>query len=68
MKNCGGVVWVDDNVYVSGYDEHGSCGQVIILINNHTSYTIKLSVYSVTKCERFWSFRLDKYFLAFRVF
>ena len=31
MKNCGGVVWVDDNVYVCGYDEHGSCGRINIL-------------------------------------
>ena len=30
MKNCGGVMWVDDNVYVSGYDEHGSCGRINI--------------------------------------
>ena len=31
MTYCRGVMWVDDNVYVSGYDEHGSCGKINML-------------------------------------
>ena len=42
MKNCGGVVWVDDNVYVSGYDRHGSGGEINIL-DSHGSHISSIS-------------------------
>ena len=28
---CTGITWVDDNIYVGGCDEHGSCGRINIL-------------------------------------
>jgi hypothetical protein len=31
MTYCRGVMWVDDNVYVGGYDGHGSCGRINML-------------------------------------
>jgi sugar lactone lactonase YvrE len=31
MTNVRGVMWVDDNVYVSGYDRYGSGGEINIL-------------------------------------
>jgi hypothetical protein len=37
MTDCTGITWVDDNVYVSGYDRHGSGGEINIL-DSHGSH------------------------------
>jgi len=39
--NCRGVTWVDDNVYVSGYDEHG--GTRINILDSHGSHISSVS-------------------------
>ena len=42
MTDCTGVTWVDDNVYVSGYDRHGSGGEINIL-DSHGSHISSIS-------------------------
>jgi sugar lactone lactonase YvrE len=42
MTYCRGVMWVDNNVYVSGYDRYGSVGEINIL-DSHGSYISSIS-------------------------
>jgi sugar lactone lactonase YvrE len=42
MTDCTGVTWVDNNVYVSGYDRYGSGGEINIL-DSHGSHISSIS-------------------------